>query len=62
MPLLVLWASLLPGDQEWLALALTLTVIAILGRLVEHDKRWWRLHIEHVARGVRTGLPRLLAS
>jgi peptidoglycan/LPS O-acetylase OafA/YrhL len=42
MPLLHLWAAFLPADQGWLAIALTLAVIALLGPIVERSKRWWR--------------------
>jgi peptidoglycan/LPS O-acetylase OafA/YrhL len=49
MPLLKLWAGFLPADQGWLAIALTLGVIAALGSPVERSKRWWRRQLERLA-------------
>ena len=48
MPLLHLWAAFLPKHQGWLAIGLTLTVIAILGRLTERSKNWWRWLLERL--------------
>ncbi len=49
MPLLELWAAFLPANQGWLAIALTLAVIAGLGAPVERSKRWWRRQLDRVA-------------
>jgi len=49
MPLLHMWAAFLPADQGWLAIALTLAVIALLGPPVERSKRWWRRVLDNVA-------------
>lgn len=49
MPLLQMWAAFLPADQGWLAIALTLAVIALLGPPVERSKRWWRRMLDNVA-------------
>ena len=49
MPLLQLWAAFLPADQGWLAIALTLAVIALLGPPVERSKRWWRRMLNDAA-------------
>lgn len=48
MPLLHLWASFLPPDRGWLAIALTLGTIATLGHAVERSKGWWRRQLDHV--------------
>ena len=49
MPLLHMWAAFLPADQGWLAITLTLAVIALLGPWVENSKRWWRRALDRVA-------------
>lgn len=49
MPLLYFWASFLSPDQGWLAIALTLAIIAMLGHTVERSKGWWRNHLNRVA-------------
>ena len=49
MPLLQMWAAFLPMDQGWLAIALTLAVIALLGPPVERSKRWWRRMLDNIA-------------
>ncbi len=49
MPLLHFWAAFLPVDQGWLAIALTLAVIATLGHAVERSKGWWRRQLNRVA-------------
>ena len=53
MPLLHLCAAFLPADQGWLAIALTLATIALLGPPVERSKRWWR----HMLDGLADVLP-----
>ena len=49
MPLLHLWASFMSADQGWLAIALTLAVVATLGHAVERSKGWWRNQLNRVA-------------
>ena len=41
-PLLHLSAGFLPRDAGWLAIGLTLAVVAVLGPPAERSKRWWR--------------------
>lgn len=41
-PLLHLWAAFLPPDKGWLAIALTLAVIGVLGPPAERSKGAWR--------------------
>lgn len=48
MPLYHLWAAFLPADQGWLAIGLTLAVIAALGHQVERSKRWWRQNLDRL--------------
>jgi hypothetical protein len=54
MPLLHLCAAFLPRAQGWLAVSLTLGVIALLGTPVERSKRWW----QHQLSAFATSLPR----
>ena len=49
MPLLHFWAAFLPADRGWLAIALTLALIATLGHAVERSKGWWRRQLNRVA-------------
>lgn len=58
MPLLHLCAAFLPADQGWLAIALTLAVIAVLGPPVEGSKRWWRRWLNWAAGQVLSLLPK----
>lgn len=53
MPLLHLCAAFLPADKGWLAVALTLAVIAVIGPPVERSKRWWRRELNRVPALVR---------
>ncbi len=46
MPLLHLIASFLPPTQGWLAVALVLCVIALVGPAVERSKRWWQRRLD----------------
>lgn len=63
MPLLHLCAAFLPADQGWLAIALTLAAIAVLGPPVERSKRWWRRQLDRAAGLLIATLPkRMLAS
>jgi len=48
-PLLNLWAAFLPPAAGWLAIGLTLTVIAVLGPSAERSKRSWRTMLDKVA-------------
>jgi peptidoglycan/LPS O-acetylase OafA/YrhL len=47
--LLHFWAAFLPHAYGWLAIALTLAVIALLGPPVERSKRWWRQRLDVLA-------------
>ena len=47
-PLLHLWGAFLPPDQGWLAIAMTLGVVALLGPPIERSRVWWRLQIMRV--------------
>ena len=47
-PLLHLWGAFLPSDRGWLAIAMTLGVIALLGPHVERSRVWWRRLIMRV--------------
>ncbi len=49
MPLLHLWASFLPPSQGWLAIFLTLSIIALLGPPTERGKRAWQNALTGVA-------------
>jgi peptidoglycan/LPS O-acetylase OafA/YrhL len=49
MPLLHLFASFLPRSLGWIAVGLTLAVIALLGPPVERSKRWWQRILGAVA-------------
>jgi peptidoglycan/LPS O-acetylase OafA/YrhL len=59
MPLYHLWAAFLPADQGWLAIGLTLAVIAALGHQVERSKGWWRHNLDRL---VDLALPRFLSA
>ena len=48
MPLLTLFAAFLPAEDGWLAIGLTLAVIAVLGPPVERSKRLWRAMLTRV--------------
>ncbi len=48
-PLLHLSAGFLPRDAGWLAIGLTLAVVAVLGPPAERSKRWWRRRLDEVA-------------
>lgn len=54
MPLLHMWAAFLPANQGWLAIGLTLAVIALLGPPVERSKRWWRRVLDNIAGALPT--------
>ncbi len=41
-PLLHLSAAFLPPNQGWLAIGITLAIIAVLGPLAERSKSLWR--------------------
>ena len=47
-PLLHLCAAFLPANEGWLAVTLTLAVIAVIGPPVERSKLWWRREINRV--------------
>ncbi len=49
MPVLTFCAAVLPRNQGWLGIALTLAVIAILGPPVERSKHWWRRILNRAA-------------
>jgi peptidoglycan/LPS O-acetylase OafA/YrhL len=49
MPVLTFCAAVLPRNQGWLGIALTLAVIAILGPPVERSKSWWRRMLNRAA-------------
>lgn len=55
VPLFYLWRSRLPANQGWLAVALTLAVIAILGPPVERSRKLWRPALDRLA-GHLTGV------
>lgn len=48
-PLLHFFSAFVPRDLGWIAVGLTLLVIAVLGPAVEGSKRWWRRSLERVA-------------
>jgi peptidoglycan/LPS O-acetylase OafA/YrhL len=50
VPVLDFWAAFLPQSQGWLAIALTLAVIATLGAAAEHSKPWWRRTLDRLSR------------
>lgn len=47
-PLLHLTAAFLPTNQGWLAIGITLAVIAVLGPPAERSKGWWRRWLSKV--------------
>jgi peptidoglycan/LPS O-acetylase OafA/YrhL len=49
MPLLYFWASFLNRSQGWLAIALTLIVIGLLGPAAERSKKWWQRTLSALA-------------
>jgi peptidoglycan/LPS O-acetylase OafA/YrhL len=49
-PLLDFCAAFLPQSQGWLAIGLTLGVVATLGRAAERSKSWWRLRLDLLSR------------
>jgi peptidoglycan/LPS O-acetylase OafA/YrhL len=49
LPLLHLCAAFLPPSQGWVAVGLTLVVIALLGPPAERSKQWWRRRLNSLA-------------
>jgi peptidoglycan/LPS O-acetylase OafA/YrhL len=50
VPVLDFWAAFLPPSQGWLAILLTLGIIATLGRLAERSKPWWHYRVDRLSR------------
>jgi len=49
-PILHLTSTFLPPSAGWLAIAITLTLVAILGPPAEGSKRWWRTSLNRAWR------------
>lgn len=56
MPLLVMSSAFLSPDQGWIAIAFTLTVIAVVGPPVERSKRFWSHMLNRVIFAVKAAV------
>ncbi len=55
-PLEHVLATLLPGLNGWIAVALTLVTIGVIGPVAEKSKQWWVRRLSAMDRSVRLRL------